>query len=585
MKQIDNIATVEPLLVEILSIQNPSANEITKWQAIDKVKSLVPKKFFIEEDHYGNLLFDNRPSKKRTEPVPTIIAHLDQVHDYARGFRLALLGDELVAYDHVGRRVGTGGDDKCGIYVLIKLLLSDIPCRAIVTQDEEIGLLGAEQIVPRWGEQSSILLQADRRGCNDLINHTNGNLIADKQLVDNVLALPECAGMRAEYGSVTDVGDLCSLFEVAGFNISAGYYDAHSARESIKLSELQLCLSRVMAICRMVGSTVQPYPEQEYRSYRFGSSGGGGLGGRYDWDDLDEDIVCQGMYYLTRGGIVIGPMQRVTSKQFVVAKADSDEIKAFVESNYGCDYTLAVWNEFGECNSYPDLDIQVDVDGSLVMPDDEDDVDYEDDDVQMVLDNEIPLPEWAPTLPNPEKGHRWVCFSKAARVNHPYMFTVGNHWMGSDSGSVSVGDALLYVKSIPVTEVKAPLTLEIGKRYVTRGGQVTEPLSEFVSTAPTALAFASTLANDASVEVTWYPDGHYFADGVESPFDIVSEYEEPFPLEVGHFYEARNGETVGPLEATNVAMYPFKCGKRTWDRFGRTISDGQQRSTDLVKIL
>ena len=304
--------------------------------------------------------------------------------------------------------------------------------------------------------------------------------------------------MRAEYGSVTDVGDLCSLFEVAGFNISAGYYDAHSARESIKLSELQLCLSRVMAICRMVGSTVQPYPEQEYRAYRFGSSSGGGLGGNY---------------YITRGGITIGPMQRVTSTQFVVAKADSDEIKAFVESNYGCDYTLAVWNEFGECNSYPDLDIQVDVDGSLMMPDDEDD-DYDDDDVQMVLDNEIPLPEWAPTLPNPEKGHRWVCFSKAARVHHPYMFTNGKHWIVSDSGSVSVGGASLYVRSIPVTEVKASLTLEIGKRYVTRGG-----------------------------------------------------------------------ETVGPLEASNVTMYPFKCGKRTWDRFGRTISDGQQRSPDLVKIL
>lgn len=485
MKQIDTINTVEPLLVEVLSIQNPSANEITKWLAIDKVKSLLPKRFFIEEDSYGNLLFDNRPVKKRTEPVPTIIAHLDQVHYYARGFRLALFGDKLVAYDDIGRRVGTGGDDKCGIYVLIKLLLSDIPCRAIVTQDEEIGLLGTAEIKPAWGEQSSILLQADRRGCNDLIKHTNGNLIASDDLVARVLALPECADMKPEYGSVTDVGDLCSLFEVAGFNISAGYYDAHSSRESIKLSELQLCLARVMAICRMVGNEVQSYPDQPMSRYggRYGYSFGAGSSatrgrGLDIWDDFDDDMIIAGMCYVTKGGITIGPMQQITHNKYVVAALDSSDIAMFVEANYGCDYTPAVWNEWGECDAYPDLDVLVDVDGSLITPDCTDDTVKD----STVADGhpEVPLPDWAAPLPTAPKGYRWAYVGGyVVNLPHPYLFSIaGREWVKSSKGESSSGGALLYAKAVPLEDVNAGLTLQEGKYYETRDGEEVGPLKK-----------------------------------------------------------------------------------------------------------
>lgn len=437
-KQIDNIASVEPLLVEILSIQNPSDNEITKWQAIDKVKSLLPKRFFIEEDSYGNLLFDNRPVKKRTEPVPTIIAHLDQVHEYARGFRLALLGDKLVAYDYAGRRVGTGGDDKCGIYVLIKLLLSDIPCRAIVTQDEEIGLLGTAKITSEWGKQSSILLQADRRGCNDLIKHTNGNLIASDELVARVLALPECAGMKPEYGSVTDVGDLADLFQVAGFNISAGYYDAHSHRESIKLSELHLCLARVMAICRMVGSEVQEYPEQPVGGrygFSYGSyNGGGGLGSLYD-DDDDFNIVI-GNYYMTEADIVIGPMFRVGG---CYSTRDTELLEQHVLENYEYHITDIIWQANGQCRQLPEFDIKCDSDGYLIpapcelIP-------------ETPLPEPSPLPDGLPPLPPLPDGSTWLYYREAVGLPHPYVFLTSHTtgWISSSKNMRSTGGAEHY---------------------------------------------------------------------------------------------------------------------------------------------
>lgn len=347
------LSQVNPLLNTILLLQNPSDNSATKALTIEAMLTIIPKKFFVEEDIEGNLLFDNRPKNKRDTPVPTIVAHLDQVHDYARGMNLVLIGaksDKIVAYDRSKRRVGTGGDDKCGVYVAVKMLMSDVPCRVILTQDEEIGCIGAGEVHPSWGELSSILLQADRRGNNDLIKHTNGTLIASKDLVDRVLALPECTGMKPEYGSVTDVGDLCVTFDVAGFNISAGYYNAHQRDEWIILSELEQCFDRIKAIATMVGSTVEPLPEYEPRSYSYSH--------RFDYssrdysylDDLNDIpsykrnpkafCLLEGRTYLTAEGMSVGPM---VAMQFMGATVYMDERFTDESDDY--------WLENGRCSS------------------------------------------------------------------------------------------------------------------------------------------------------------------------------------------------------------------------------------------
>jgi hypothetical protein len=342
------LSQVNPLLNTILLLQNRSDNAATKALTIEAMLTIIPKKFFVEEDIEGNLLFDNRPRNKRELPVPTIVAHLDQVHDYARGLNLVLIGnksDKIVAYDRHKRRVGTGGDDKCGVYVAVKMLMSDVPCRVILTQDEEIGCIGAGEVRPSWGELSSILLQADRRGNNDLIKHTNGGLIASKDLVDRVLALPECKGMKPEYGSVTDVGDLCVTFDVAGFNISAGYYNAHQRDEWIILSELEQCFDRIKAIATMVGNEVETLPEYEPRNYNYGMRGYS-----YYSDDLDEIplskrnskafCLLEGRTYLTDEGTTVGPM---VAMQFMGTTVYMQE--GFTEEHD------AYWLENGRCSS------------------------------------------------------------------------------------------------------------------------------------------------------------------------------------------------------------------------------------------
>jgi len=362
-----NVSHLEPLLLEILAIQNPSCNDTTKIQVIEKILSLIPSKMFVSEDDEGNLLFDNRPKNKRVASVPTIVAHLDQVHDYERGYHFALIGsDKLVAYNHENQRRGTGGDDKCGIYVAIKMLLSDVPCRAIFVQDEEVGCVGSGVVEPEWGDQTSILIQADRRGNNDLIKHTNGTLVAGEELVNRVLQLPACAGMKPEYGSVTDIGELCQTFCVAGFNISSGYYEAHSNREYIILSELQQCLDRVYSIALMVGSEVQELPIQPVKSYpAYGKSSYGKWNG-WGYDDDDDDgytttkvssskRLKEGESYTCNIGLSVGPMLHSSSYDtFSCYDRDVlDSINHFMDTQF----LRLAYTASGKCLNHSDLDI------------------------------------------------------------------------------------------------------------------------------------------------------------------------------------------------------------------------------------
>jgi hypothetical protein len=344
---------LDPLLIEVFQIQNPSDNEVSKALVIEWLTTKFAK-FFVEEDPEGNLLFDNRPLKKRGDRVPTIVAHLDQVHPYVRGFRLALLGEhKLVAYDRNGSRVGTGGDDKCGIYVALKMLLSKQPCRAIFVQDEEIGCVGSSAVAGEWGDDSSILIQADRRGNNDLIYHTNGTRIATHELVQRVLALPECEGMKPEMGTLTDVGELCPYFEVQGFNISSGYYDAHTSRESVKLNELDVTLARVAAICKMVGTTYDPLPCYPKPAYHDHSSSYGS--GSYEsfWRTL---CIQHGQSYTTVSGICVGPMRY--DKKDIYCVTDKDVVSSLNRA-FAVSLDRYEWTDDGESLFDGSLDIQL----------------------------------------------------------------------------------------------------------------------------------------------------------------------------------------------------------------------------------
>jgi hypothetical protein len=67
------------------------------------------------------------------------------------------------------------------------------------------------------------------------------------------------------------------------------------------------------------------------------------------------------------------------------------------------------------------------------------------------------------------------------------------------------------------------MKLEVGKRYVTRGGAITAPLVENKSSIKIRFPFMCP-----GTRLTWTPDGEFF-EGGDDPQDLVAEYAEPCP--------------------------------------------------------
>ena len=72
----------------------------------------------IRCDAFGNLFI----TKGVADSYPTIVAHLDEVHD-VENRKIVVEEDMIYACDSGGNRVGLGADDKNGVWIILKILI------------------------------------------------------------------------------------------------------------------------------------------------------------------------------------------------------------------------------------------------------------------------------------------------------------------------------------------------------------------------------------------------------------------------------------------------------------------------------
>lgn len=107
------------------------------------------------------------------------------------------------------------------------------------------------------------------------------------------------------------------------------------------------------------------------------------------------------------------------------------------------------------------------------------------------------------------------------------------------------------------------MKLEAGKKYRLRSGEVVGPLeNRGGGTYPFCwVSLGGHL-------LTWTPEGNYDLGEIGSTDDIVSEVEkEPsISLELGKWYQMRNGRIVNDLQLCCDPEYPFfsKTHRMTW---------------------
>lgn len=212
------------LLLKLFRIGNPSGKE-------DKVSDFV-KDYFdrmgieYEVDSYGNIFNLSDTS------LPILNAHMDSVQDQID----ANLSEFINIRGNIMNGYGViGGDDKCGIFVILEVLKKR-KVNFIITREEEIGCVGINYFMSNNDIKAfPWALTLDRYGSGDIICYDND--YGTSEFENALSAVGERFGYKPNKGVYSDADYISE--DVSCANISVGYYAHHSKKEYVVLSDLQ----------------------------------------------------------------------------------------------------------------------------------------------------------------------------------------------------------------------------------------------------------------------------------------------------------------------------------------------------------
>ena len=230
------------MLKEILKLTQPQLLEYCESKLLEryeKVRLLTTKDFIYA---IGDI------------PI-MLVAHLDTVH---------IRTPKLILHDKeqglIWSPEGIGGDDRCGVYAILKIIETYRPY-ILLTTDEEKGGIGAS-IVSKTLPAPLInyMIELDRRGSNDAIFYECGN----KEFQDYILSY----GFEKKYGSYTDICDLSPAWDLASVNLSIGYENEHTKSEIINVNHMNNTIEKVKSML-LAGHRVKYDYQEEKWTYNY----------------------------------------------------------------------------------------------------------------------------------------------------------------------------------------------------------------------------------------------------------------------------------------------------------------------------
>jgi di/tripeptidase len=148
-----------------------------------------------------------------------------------------------------------GGDDRCGVYAIMKLLEKYRPF-ILFTGNEEIGGEGAYQAVELLDKPDvKYIVEFDRNGVNDCVFYNCGNKKFKKYI--------EKFGFITEIGSFSDISILGPEWDIATVNLSCGYFDEHTKNEYVFFSILENLIKTAEIMINQIDKA--PYFNYQYK--------------------------------------------------------------------------------------------------------------------------------------------------------------------------------------------------------------------------------------------------------------------------------------------------------------------------------
>ena len=272
----------------------PEFVELCKLKQMELKKILERK--LLDAGYIDVVSGDGYVYAKGTVPV-LLTAHMDTVHkepvkDFYEYY------DEEKKQHIISSPQGIGGDDRCGVYMILELIKTH-KCSVLFCEDEEIGGIGSEKFCKTEliNELSELkyLIELDRNGKNDAVFYDCENDDFTDFIEDNT-------NYQWDIGSFSDISNLSPDCKVASVNLSCGYHNAHTTSEYVIIEEMLNTIETVRKLLDVECEQFE-YIEKVYtRSKGYDYTG---YHSNYKWNGSDYELGYEDGYeegYLTGWG-------------------------------------------------------------------------------------------------------------------------------------------------------------------------------------------------------------------------------------------------------------------------------------------
>lgn len=221
-------------LIEMLVYMRPA---YSNTESVFCEKYLAPA--FGKPDVHGNYIkvIGDRPNIAFT-------AHTDTVHREEGIQKLQMEGD------FVGATTGSclGADCTTGLWLMLGMIEAGVEGVYVAHAAEEIGGIGSTKLVadrPSWLNEIDAVISFDRFGTDSVITHQGGLRTASDEFAVTLASALDLPLKPDTTGTYTDSVEYAEIVPECT-NISVGYYDQHTKRESQDLHFAQILLERLI---------------------------------------------------------------------------------------------------------------------------------------------------------------------------------------------------------------------------------------------------------------------------------------------------------------------------------------------------
>ena len=291
------------MLLDMLSYKRPARS---KAERAFINRFIIPLK--VEVDKYGNFY------KKIGTSAVLWSCHVDTVHDDSGKQVIGFDMDEIGIAEK-GKSNCLGGDDTCGVWLMVQMILANVPGLYIFHREEEVGRKGSEFIAKYMSSHLKPIrfaIALDRKGDTSIITHQMGKRCCSDEFTKS-LAEQLGMGYKADdTGSYTDTASYVGLIGECT-NLSVGFRNAHQATERIDRAHMFKLREKLLTIDESKLANVRVAGTTEYKSYSVGTTYSNGMAYSYGQGEDDYTWAETGHW---EGGKWVPPLKKGTGLDF-----------------------------------------------------------------------------------------------------------------------------------------------------------------------------------------------------------------------------------------------------------------------------